>query len=97
MVLAASNGDAATLERLLIAGLPVNSINEVLTPVGSVFRSCLRLTLPSFNIASKQNKGSPIIYAASRGHRAAVEVLLNWGANFNDIAEVSSLYLERAV
>jgi hypothetical protein len=34
MVLAASNGDAATLERLLIAGLPVHSINEVFTVVG---------------------------------------------------------------
>jgi hypothetical protein len=58
---------------------------------------CQRLSRGSFSphasihTTSKQNKGSPIIYAASRGHRAAVEVLLNWGANFNDIAQVMSL------
>jgi hypothetical protein len=45
----------------------------------------------SIHTTSKQNKGSPIIYAASRGHRAAVEVLLNWGANFSDIAQVMFL------
>lgn len=85
---AASNGKCAEMELLLKKGLNISQKDSVSTKLGVIVA---KLLANSPNYSSCQGGRQPLHYATLNGHTAAVELLLENGADIEALDEVRSI------